>query len=423
MDWYFDFISPYAYLQCERMQRTGMLDQVVPVPLLFAGLLDHWGNLGPAEVAPKRLATFRQIIWRAACDDIALTLPPRHPFNPLPLLRASQALGNRPEVVRRLFRFVWAEGRDPDDGDALAALMAELGLAPSDIGAPAVKAALRSNGERAVAAGVFGVPTLVVDDQVFWGDDATDMARAYLQSRADAGPAGAAPAWPAEAMHAAQSLPEGPARPGLRRHFGAGRDGVAEAPGQGSRPGNQPGPGHANAAGPRIPLLPLDLADPADLVAQVRARRGGHLLELDRLLLYSPPLTEGWNHMLGNVRTKLSVERKLRELAMCVVAKVNRADYEFAQHAPLWREAGATEAQIAAVADPDAAWRDPAVFDELERAAIRLALEMTRDVQVSDDAFKACHRQLGEQGLVEFVGVVAAYNMVSRFLVAFELHP
>ncbi|MEZ5660963.1 MAG: carboxymuconolactone decarboxylase family protein [Burkholderiaceae bacterium] len=147
------------------------------------------------------------------------------------------------------------------------------------------------------------------------------------------------------------------------------------------------------------------------------------MLELDRLLLYSPPLTEGWNHMLGNVRTKLSVEMKLRELAMCVVARVNGADYEFHHHAPLWQQAGATAAQVAAVSDPDAAWRDESLFDELERAAIRLSVELTRDVRISDQAFDTCRRELGEQRLVELVAVVAAYNMVSRFLMAFELHP
>lgn len=411
MRWYFDFISPYAYLQSTRLERLQQHGALECVPVLFAGLLEHWGNIGPAEIAPKRLATFRQIAWRAHRDHIPLRLPPRHPFNPLPLLRASQALGNTPAAVQRLFRFVWAEGRLPDDGPAFDALLEELGLPRSALDDPAVKAGLHANGEAARAAGVFGVPTLVVDDQLFWGDDGTEMALSWLEARNAADGA----QWPSEAISAAESLPEGPGRPG--RTLSRPRTGAApvrvDAPG---RPAREPG-------SPRIPLLPADLAEPAETVAQVRARRGGELIELDRLLLYSPPLAEGWNHMLGNVRTRLSLDMKFRELAMCIVARLNGAEYEFHHHAPLWRQAGATEAQVAAAADPDAAAADATLFDALERAAIRLTIEMTRDVRVSDETFETCRRHLGEQRLVELVAVIAAYNMVSRFLVAFELTP
>ena len=406
MQWYFDFVSPYAYLQSTRLEMLARHQAVQCVPVLFAGLLEHWENIGPAEVAPKRRATFRQIVWRAHRDGIALTLPPRHPFNPLPLLRASQALGNDIAAVQRLFRFVWADGCLPDDGPAFAALLAELGLEADDLQDEAVKRALRENGKRAIAAGVFGVPTLEIDGELFWGDDATEMAITYLLDKAGSN---STPSWPGEALAAADTLPQGQGR---KREKTATRESAPNARGAREAKG-----------GTRIPLLPLDLAEPAPLVEQVRARRGGELLELDRLLLYSPPLAEGWNHMLGNIRTKLSVEMKLRELAMCVVALVNDADYEFYHHAPLWRQSGATEAQLAAIHDLQRAMNDTALFDELERATIRLSVEMTRDIRVSDDAFETCRRCLGEQRLVELVSVVAAYNMVSRFLVAFNLHP
>ncbi len=174
---------------------------------------------------------------------------------------------------------------------------------------------------------------------------------------------------------------------------------------------------------PRIPYLPENLAEPADLVERIRARRGGALLELDRILLYSPALAEGWNHMLGNVRTRLSVAAKLRELAMCVVAVVNRAQYEFVHHAPLFVEAGGSAAQVDALRVPDAARADQALFDPLERATIALSIEMTRDVTVSDTTFDVLRTLLPPQEIVELVGTVAAYNMVSRFLVAFDVQP
>ena len=91
---------------------------------------------------------------------------------------------------------------------------------------------------------------------------------------------------------------------------------------------------------PRVPYVPADLAEPADLVAAIRARRGGHLLNLDRMLLRSPPLARGWNAYLRAVRSELTLAPRLAELAMCVVAVLNGADYEFGQHAPLFVKAG-----------------------------------------------------------------------------------
>lgn len=112
----------------------------------------------------------------------------------------------------------------------------------------------------------------------------------------------------------------------------------------------------------RIPYLPEDLSEPAEVVAAIRKRRGGSLLHLDRMLLHSPPLARGWNVFLGAVRGELVLEARLRELAMCSVAVLNGADYEFAQHAPLLAEAGASEAQIAALHWPDRAVKDEALF-------------------------------------------------------------
>ena len=174
---------------------------------------------------------------------------------------------------------------------------------------------------------------------------------------------------------------------------------------------------------PRIPYQPLDLAEPRALVDAVRARRGGRLLNLDRILLYSPPMAEGWNSFMGNVRTRLALSPKLRELAICVVARLNGADYEFHHHAPLFLEAGGTQAQLDALAEIDEGVL-PGALDPASAAVARFTFESTRHVKVSDETFDRTRRALGDDRLlVELVGVIASYNMVSRVLVAFDVQP
>lgn len=174
---------------------------------------------------------------------------------------------------------------------------------------------------------------------------------------------------------------------------------------------------------PRIPYQPLDLAEPRALVDAIRTRRGGRLINLDRILLYSPPLAEGWNGFMGNVRTRLSLPARLRELAICVVARLNGADYEFHHHAPEYLAAGGTQAQLDALAAVGGEQQLP-VFDATDAALIRFTVEMTRNVQVSDQTFAAVRSALGDdRQLVELVAVIASYNMVSRVLVAFDVQP
>jgi alkylhydroperoxidase family enzyme len=174
---------------------------------------------------------------------------------------------------------------------------------------------------------------------------------------------------------------------------------------------------------PRIAYQPADLGEPAALVAAIRARRSGRLLHLDRMLLHSPPLAAGWNGFLKAVRTELALEPRLRELAMCAVASLNGADYEFHHHAPEFLRAGGTAQQVEALRAPEQALRQPRLFDEDDLAALRLTVEMTRQVAVAEDTFAAVHAALGDRRTVELVGVVAAYNMVSRFLVALGIEP
>ncbi|RFO95681.1 carboxymuconolactone decarboxylase family protein [Rhodoferax lacus] len=192
---------------------------------------------------------------------------------------------------------------------------------------------------------------------------------------------------------------------------------------------------HQNAtAAPRIATVPDSALQPAEVVEAIRKRRGGTLLNLDRMLLNSPAYAVGWNTFLGAVRNGLSLDPKLRELAICYVAVLNRADYELLQHAPEFLAAGGTQAQLDALRDMDAALADaalkdvasrgPTVFDATERAVLQLTLEMTRQVQVSEACFARVQQALGSaQQQVELVGVIAAYNMVSRFLEALRVAP
>lgn len=174
---------------------------------------------------------------------------------------------------------------------------------------------------------------------------------------------------------------------------------------------------------PRIPYVTDEQAGDTPLVAAIRKRRGGDLLNLDRQLLHSPPFAAGWNALLGSVRSELTVDARLRELAMCVVAVMNAAEYEFIHHAPEFVKAGGSVAQIAAVRRMESEPIDPSLFGELENATIALSIQMTRIIEVEDSTFATLRKHLDATQVVELVGVVATYNMVSRFLVALGIEP
>lgn len=173
---------------------------------------------------------------------------------------------------------------------------------------------------------------------------------------------------------------------------------------------------------PHVPYVPGDLAEPKDIVDAVRARRGGHLTNLDRMLLHSPPLASGWNALLGAVRGKLTLEAKLREIAICAVASLNGAEYEFHHHVPELLKAGGDEHEANALRNVALAAKNGALFDEAERAVLQLTLEMTDGVAVNEDTMDWVKKALGnERAVVELVATVATYNMVSRFLVALDV--
>lgn len=180
VQWYFDYISPYSYLQwSHQLPRLENAD-IELKPVLFAGLLKHWGHKGPAEITGKRRFTYRHVVWLAQRFDVPLRLPPAHPFNPLPLLRASIARGDAPAVVDRLFGFVWRYGHIPAEDEPWRQLMDELGITSESLRDPAVKQQLLANGEEAIDSGVFGVPSFVADGEVFWGVDGFDFFLEFL---------------------------------------------------------------------------------------------------------------------------------------------------------------------------------------------------------------------------------------------------
>ena len=186
---HFDFISPYAYLAFEHLPQAleGVSCSVEYRPLLFAALLNAHGQLGPAEIAPKREWTYRQVLWQAHAHGIGMAMPAAHPFNPLALLRLAIACGRDGAVNRyvceTIFRHIWRGGADATDAARLESLTQQLLTERPDALDPAsdeVKQLLRRQTDAALAQGLFGVPTLVVDGRHFWGFDALPMLRAYL---------------------------------------------------------------------------------------------------------------------------------------------------------------------------------------------------------------------------------------------------
>lgn len=170
---------------------------------------------------------------------------------------------------------------------------------------------------------------------------------------------------------------------------------------------------------PHIPYRNEDDPQIGDLVASIKARRNGRLLNLDRMLLHSPPYAHGWNTLLGAVRRSLDLDAQVRELCICAVARLNDAPYEWTKHAPEYLAAGGAQSKLDSLEkDVRAAARDSARFDERERAALAVTIESTCLVKVAEPTLAAARRLFGDRQIVELVGTVAAYNMVSRFLEA-----
>ncbi|MGO1072447.1 2-hydroxychromene-2-carboxylate isomerase [Lysobacter sp. CA199] len=179
--WYFDFISPFSYLQWQKLRPMLGEHSIQLVPVAFGAILAAHGQKGPAEIPGKREFTYRHVLWQARRDGVELRFPPAHPFNPLAALRLCVAAGNTPEAVEAIFDWIWRRGQAGDSVEALSPLIAQLQVDGEAVGSEATKSALRANTESALLAGVFGVPTLSIGSELFWGNDAHDFALDALQ--------------------------------------------------------------------------------------------------------------------------------------------------------------------------------------------------------------------------------------------------
>ena len=185
LTWYFDFISPFSYLHWQKVKELLSAHDITRVPIVFAAVLDACGQKGPAEIPGKREFTYRHVLWQARQEGVTLRFPPAHPFNPLAALRLAIAAGSTPEAVDSVFDWIWKQGRPGDSIEALSPLLAALDMPAEALQADATKSALRANTDAAIAAGVYGVPTLAFEDgQLFWGNDAHDFAVAALRDPA-----------------------------------------------------------------------------------------------------------------------------------------------------------------------------------------------------------------------------------------------
>jgi 2-hydroxychromene-2-carboxylate isomerase len=187
---FFDVISPYAYLGWCRVHEVAARHgrRVDPVPVLFAALLDAHGQKGPAEIAPKRIYTFKHVVRIAADHGIVLLPPPSHPFNPLLGLRIAALPmpdGERRRAIDAVFAAVWAGGPGVEDPEALARWLSTRGLPGTELVTAAqtseAKARVRETTAEALAAGVFGVPTFGADGELFWGQDSLDHLERFLR--------------------------------------------------------------------------------------------------------------------------------------------------------------------------------------------------------------------------------------------------
>lgn len=180
--WYFDVVSPFAYLALPGVMAIAHRRPVLFRPIVFGAVLSHWGQLGPAEIAPKRTHTYQLCQFIADRAGMPLRFPPRHPFRSLDTLRLITALDGDPGAIRTAFDFIWAEGRDPSKHSERDALCERLAVRDYNalIAERQAKARLHAWTDAAISAGVFGVPTLMVGSALFWGTDAMPMAEAAL---------------------------------------------------------------------------------------------------------------------------------------------------------------------------------------------------------------------------------------------------
>jgi 2-hydroxychromene-2-carboxylate isomerase len=190
---YFDFVSPFAYVGWRAVRTVAARHgrSVEPAPTLFAALLDAHGQKGPAEVPAKRAYVFKDAYRKAHRAGLPpLVPPPAHPFNPLLALRVCSLPlepAARERLIDGLFHRVWAEGAAIDNDASVVSVADAAGLPGAELVARAketpAKDALRAQTERAIAGGVFGVPTFVADGELFFGVDGLESLDAFLEGQ------------------------------------------------------------------------------------------------------------------------------------------------------------------------------------------------------------------------------------------------
>lgn len=184
---YFDYISPYAYLASTQLQALASKHdrELRPVPVLFAAMLDASGARGPAEIPLKREYMFRDVNRLAKMLGVPIEPPATHPFNPLAALRATR-VANDWRFVEALYRATWVESRRVDRPEVVAEIAGETGLDGTAIleesRSPEIKTRLRTATEEAIARGAFGVPTMIADDELFWGVDSLPLLERFLST-------------------------------------------------------------------------------------------------------------------------------------------------------------------------------------------------------------------------------------------------
>lgn len=204
-DWYFDFVSPYAWFGFNNLSQLPSGVSLRPRPVLFAALLKHWGQKGPAEITGKRDWTYRQCVWWADRHGIDFQMPAAHPFNPIPYLRLAIALDCQQGAIEQIFRWIWTRGEDAGDASRIEQLCRQLDVDPAQLLSIEIKDALRRSTDEAIRRGVFGVPTLCLGETLFWGSDAMPMVRDYLEDK---------PVFHSDAMRGASAIPVGVVRKG-----------------------------------------------------------------------------------------------------------------------------------------------------------------------------------------------------------------
>ena len=177
---YYDIISPFSYFYVMQRQRLDQYLDITPVPILLGGLLRSTNNHGPGEIAAKRPHTYQHCIWLANKLALPFQFPEHHPFSTVAAQRLLVQINADWKIVERAFKFVWLEGKDPNLAWSKFCLYLGLSADTAIPSSPEVKENLILNTNQAQRDGAFGVPSLVVNGQCFWGVDTIDWTLDFL---------------------------------------------------------------------------------------------------------------------------------------------------------------------------------------------------------------------------------------------------